>query len=197
MVLSNLSQQFIVYFSPNYFYPEVQERWLPVIKKLSIPYTNVEDFINAQIQSFNLPAINMQTVNQQWGSYKTTKRGGYNMDQQMDKQLTLTIKLTEGYTSYFIMRQQIELYYQTIKTKPLYWSPIVVDILDDFGHAIITYEQEQITPESISDLNLTYAAKLGSYNTFTVGLRYNFFDMWYLDSVTGKMIKQTQTQIQN
>ncbi len=190
MVLSNLSQMFVIYFSPNYFYPEVVDRWLPIIRRQTLPYVNLEDYMNAQIQSIDFPALSMQVVEQQMQNYKLVKRAGKQTDMLMDKNLTITMKLTESYTSYFIMRQQMDLYYKMIHTKGLYWSPIMIDLLDDQGHAIITYEEEQITPESISELPLSYAARLGSYNTFTLGVRYNFFNIWYLDAASGKMKKE-------
>ena len=189
MTLHNLQQNFTVYWGPNFFYPEVNDRWLPVIRRQMFPWLSISDYMLAQIQSFALPSINMKSVTQQGGRYVINKRSGNNLDEAMEKKLTITFKLTEGYTSYFIMRQQLDLYYQIIKTKPLYMSPINVDLLDDSGHAIITYEQEQITPTSLSELNLSYAAKLGTYNTFTVEMSYNYFNIWYLDSVSKKMIR--------
>ncbi len=189
MVLSNLQQNFTIWWGPNFFYPEVNERWLPVIRRQLFPYLSVSDYMLAQIQSFSLPSINMKSVTQQGGRYVINKRSSNSLDEAMEKTMTITFKLTEGYTSYFIMRQQLDLYYQIIKTKPLYMSPINVELLDDSGHAILTYEQEQITPTSMSELNLSYAAKLGSYNTFTVECSYNYFNIWYLDSVSMKMIR--------
>jgi len=189
MVLSNLQQNFTIWWGPNFFYPEVNERWLPVIRRQLFPYLSVSDYMLAQIQSFSLPSINMKSVTQQGGRYVLSKRSSNSLDEAMEKTMTITFKLTEGYTSYFIMRQQLDLYYQIIKTKPLYMSPMNVELLDDSGHAILTYEQEQITPTSMSELNLSYAAKLGSYNTFTVECSYNYFNIWYLDSVSKKMIR--------
>lgn len=189
MTLSNLQQNFTIWWGPNFFYPEVNERWLPIIRRQMYPWVSVSDYMLAQIQSFSLPSISMKSVTQQGGRYVINKRSGNNLEEAMEKTLTITFKLTEGYTSYFIMRQQLDLYYQIIKTKPLYMSPINVELLDDSGHAIITYEQEQITPTNLSELNLSYAAKLGSYNTFTLECSYNYFNIWYLESVSGKMIR--------
>lgn len=192
MILNNLSNNFAIYFSQNFFYPEVNERWLPHVRKLMLPYLTLEDYINSQIQSVTLPAVNMPAGDQQWGRYTLKKRIGKTMDEEMDKSLTITFKLTEGFTTYFILRQQMDLYYQFIKTKPLYWPSINVDIIDDSGHAMVTYEQEQITPESLSEINFSYAHKLGSYNTFTLEMKYNFFNIWYLDTVSQKMVLAAQ-----
>lgn len=190
MILSNLSQQFVIYVGHNFFYPEITARWLPVIKRLSLPYLTVEDFMNAQIQTINFPSLNIPDVTQKMGSYKISKRGGFTTEQKMAKDINLTFKLTESYISYFIIREQIDLYYSFSRDfENLYWDPITIDLLDDSGHAIITYQELQITPTSLSELSLSYAARMGSYQTFTVNAKFNFFDIWYFDEQTNKKIK--------
>ena len=76
MVLNNLPQNFAVYFPQNFFYREVHDRWMPIIKKMLLPYMSVEDYMNAQIQSIDLPQINMQSQSQQAGRYTLLKRPG-------------------------------------------------------------------------------------------------------------------------
>jgi hypothetical protein len=47
MVLNNLSQNFAIWLSPNTFYPEVNDLWKPLFKRLYLPYVTVEDFFNS------------------------------------------------------------------------------------------------------------------------------------------------------
>lgn len=190
MLLSNLSQQFVIYIGNNFFYPEITARWLPVIRKLSMPYLTVEDFMNAQIQSINFPALDMPEVTQKMGPYKISKKNGFNTGEKIMKDISLTIKLTESYISYFIIREQMNLFYEFAKNvKGLYWDPLTIDLLDDSGHAIISYQEVQITPVSQSELSLSYAARMGSYQTFTLRSKFNFLDIWFLDAQTGKREK--------
>lgn len=192
MVLNNLTQQFSIYFGKNFFYPEVSERWNPVIRRQLLPYLNLEDYMMAQIQSVSMPQVAMPSVTQQFGHYQVSKRNAKAVDEVMQKSATITFKMTEGYTSYFIWREQLDLFFQMFKKRDLYMSPIMVDLLDDQGRSVVTYGEVQITPENLSDIDLSYAMKLGSYNTFTLQYKYNYFDIWYLEPVSGKMIYQTE-----
>lgn len=115
-------------------------------------------------------------------NYQITKRSGKQLDQDMAKDLTLTIKLSESYMTYFIARQQMDLYLKFGENhKDLYFPPINVTILDEGGFENITYTYYQLTPVSLSDFDLSYAAKPGSFNTFTWGFKYNYFDIYYRD----------------
>lgn len=154
---------------------------------MALPYMNLEDFINSQIQAVNFPGFNDQNVEQQIGLYKVRKRPGFEMDQLMDKSLTITFKMTESYISYFLMRQQFEYFLRLVDVADLYWPPLTVSLLDDGGFETISYKYHQLTPTNLSEINLTYAARVGTYNTFTLGCNFNYFDIWYRDT-NGKMI---------
>lgn len=166
---------------------------------MSLPYMNLEDFINSQIQSVNFPSFNSPSLEQQIGLYKIHKRAGFEMDQLMDKTLTITFKLTESYISYFMMRQQFEYFLRLVDVADLYWPPLTVSLLDDGGFETISYKYHQLSPTSLSEINLSYAARVGTYNTFTLGCGFNYFDIWYRDT-NGKMMqvstsKQSEKQI--
>lgn len=101
----------------------------------------------------------------------------------MAKTLTLTIKLSESYLTYFICRHQFDLFlrYGMEYQSDLYFPPISITILDDGGFEIITYTYSELTPVNISDFELSYAARPGQFNTFTWEFNYNYFDIWYRD----------------
>lgn len=179
MLLNDLSQQFCIYFDYNTFYPEVNEVWKPLLKRMSLPYMNIEDFMNSQIQSFNFPGFSSNNPEQQIGLYPVQKRPGYQMDNIMRKEISITFKLTESYISYFIMRQQYDLFLKLITVKDLYFAPISVSLIDDAGFENITYIFHQITPKSISDLDLNYTSRLGQYHSFSMSFSFNYFDIWY------------------
>ena len=148
-----------------------------------LPYLTLEDFFNSQITQISFPSINTQTVNQRNQNYPLTKRGGLQLDQSMEKTLTLTIKLSQSYITYFMVRQQFEEYLKFGEgQKELYMPPISVTILDDDGFETVTYTYNQLTPTGLSDFDLSYAARPGSFNTFTWTFSYNYFDIWYRDN---------------
>lgn len=181
MILNNLAQQFVIYFDYNTIYPEVEEVWMPVIKKNAFPFLSMEDFIGSCIQAVDFPAFNANNISQNLGHYKVNKRTGFEMDAAMDKNITITFKLTESYISYFILRHQFDLYLKYYNVQELYWGPIKMALLDDTGLENIIYSFNQVTPTSISNISLSYAARVSQYNTFTMSFAYNYFDIWYRD----------------
>lgn len=188
MLLNPISQNFVVWVSQNFFYSDVVKVWQPVFKRMYLPYVTLEDLFNSQITQISFPAVQMANVNQQQENYQITKRGGKQLDQQMTKQFTLTLKLTEGYILYFMLRQQIDLYLKIGQQyRDLYMPPINVTILDDGGLDNISYTYHELTPMSLSDFDLSYSAKPGNFSTFTLGFAYNYFDIWYRDE-NGKRI---------
>lgn len=182
MILNNLPQQFVIYFDSNTFYPMVNETWLPVIKRMMLPYLSLEDFFNSQIQSLSFPGFNGSPVSQQMGLYNVKKRPGRAADQIQEKNLSLTVKLTESYISYFVARQQYDEFLAlgpARDVKELYMPSIFLSFLDDAGFETITYQMDELTPTGISDLSLSYAARIGSFNTFTWNFSYNYLSIWY------------------
>ena len=49
--------------------------------------------------------------------------------------------------------------------------------LTDVGLEMLSFRFDQIVPTNIGELNLSYAATVASYNTFTWNLRFNYFDI--------------------
>ena len=188
MLLNPLSQNFVIWLPTNFFYDEVVKLWTPVFKRMFLPYLTIEDMFNSQITTLSFPSVASNSVTQQNQNYQITKRSGRQLDQDMGKDLTLTIKLSESYMTYFIARQQMDLYLKYGKQRQLYFPPINVTILDEGGFENITYTYYQLTPVSLSDFDLSYAAKPGSFNTFTWGFKYNYFDIYYRDE-NGNRVK--------
>lgn len=178
-----------IWVSPNTFYPEVVDTWKPVFKRLFLPYVSLEDAFNAQITAISFPSVAHTPVKQGFQNYELTKRAGKQLDHMMDKTFTITCKLTESYITYFMARQQFDLFLKFGEVaKDLYIPPISVTILDDGGFEIITYTYSELTPISLSEFDLSYAARPGTFNTFTWTFAYNYFDIWYRDA-SGKRVK--------
>lgn len=188
MLLNNLDQAFVIALDFNWFYPDVVEKWMPIIWRMHLPYVHLEDFFNGQIQSINFPGVNTSPVQQRGRLYDIKKRPGYQVDQLMDKSISLTVKTTESYISYFVARMQYDLYLRLGNVRPLYLPSITVSLLDDGGFETISYCYQQLTPVSLGDLSMSYAARLGSFNTFTWTFNYNYYDVFMRDE-KGKRIQ--------
>ena len=139
MLLNNLDQNFVISLDYNWFYPDVVQKWMPILERLYVPYQRAEDFFNAQIQAINFPGFSGGTVQQQGRMYPIEKRPGKQEDQIIDKTLTLTIKTTESYISYFMARHQYMLFLKLGQLTPLYMPDIIVSLLDDGGFETVSY----------------------------------------------------------
>lgn len=182
MVLNNLSASFCIWLQPNTFYPEVNELWKPQFRRMYLPYLTLEDFFNSQITQISFPSVSSSNVQQKAQNYSINKRPGLQLNHQMDKTFTLTVKLSESYITYFMARQQFDLFLKFGENaKELYMPPISVTILDDGGFETVTYTYHELTPVGLSDFDLSYAARPGTFNTFTWTFSYNYFDIYYRD----------------
>ena len=59
---------------------------------------------------------------------------------------------------------------------------IYISLLNDGGYETFSYVYKQLTPTSISALELSYAARLGQFNTFTWSFNYNYYEVWSVNS---------------
>ena len=189
MVLNNKPQMFTVFFPSNFFYKEVKKRWEPIIEKMRLPYQSIDDFMNAQIQVVTFPSLTLENSQQQRNQYEVVYPTGKELEPSMSKDLSITFKLTESYISYFIMWDQLDIYlhyanmteeideYIGDEKKPCWMEPIHLAFLTDQGFELTKFIFSEITPTSLSELNLSYSAQAAAYNTFSIGLHYNVFDV--------------------
>jgi len=175
MILNSLNNQFLVRLPRNFFYTEVHQRWAPVVKRLKLPYENLEDFMNASIQQLSFPGIELSPVEQGQQQFKIAYRPGKELEPLFDKNITLTFKLSEGFISYWVLFEQIELFTQVYDVKKPFWDPMYISFLDHHGFELMAFTFEKIVPTSLSQFDLSYANTAADFNTFTLGLRYNRF----------------------
>jgi len=176
MILNNLSNQFVVRFPKGFFYPEIRNRWDPIVQRMKLPYENLEDFINACVQSITFPSVELNNVSQQQGQFNIQYRPGKEMEPLLDKNLTLTFKLTESFISYWILFEQIEKFLDYGDTVP-FWPPMYVSFLDHKGFELVVFSYEYIIPTNISQFEISYAQSAAQFNTFTMNLRYNRYNI--------------------
>ncbi len=177
MILNNLSNQFIIRFPRNFFYPEIHERWEPIIKRLKLPYENLEDFMSSAVQSLNFPAIDLNPVEQGQQQFRIAYRPGKELEPLFDKNLTFTFKLSEGFITYWILFEQIEIFTQLYDAKKPFWEPLYVSFLDHHGFELVAFSFDKIIPTALSQFDISYATTAAEFNTFTLNLRYNRFQI--------------------
>jgi len=176
MILNSLNNQFVVQFPAGFFYPEIVARWTPVVQRMKLPYQTLEDFINACVQSITFPSLEIPPVEQGQGQFKIQYRPGKELEPIIDKNITITFKLSEGFISYWILFEQIEKFVNYSTTVP-FWPPMYVSFLDHKGFELVAFTYEKIIPLSLSQFEVAYAQTAAEFNTFTMGIKYNRFNI--------------------
>lgn len=171
-ILNAKSNMFVIWFPKNFFYPEVRERWTPIIKRLKLPYETLEDYFNATVQSVTFPDLNLKEVTQPQTMFNIKYRGGKELEPTMDKTVTVSFKLTEGFISYWLIFDQIELYQKYSSTAP-FWPSMYVSFLDHHGFELMAFEFQKIVPNTLSKFTVNYATVISNINVITLGLFYN------------------------
>jgi hypothetical protein len=175
-LLNSKHDQFLITFPKGFFYPEVLEKWNPIIKRLKLNYETLEDFINACIQGVTFPNIDLNTQTQQQGQFQIHYRGGKEMEPIFDKQITVTFKLSEAFLSYWILFDQVTLYREYSDRIP-FWPPLYLSFLDHHGFELITFELEYIVPTNVSNFTVSYTTTLSDFASFNLDMRYNRFNI--------------------
>ena len=170
MILNNLSNQFVVRFPKGFFYSEVKKKWDPVVERLKLPYMNLEDFINACVQSISFPNLELNNVQQQQSQFPIQYGPGKELEPLLDKNLTITFKLTESFLSYWILFDQIEKFLEYGDRVP-FWPPMYVSFLDHKGFELVVFSYEKIIPVNLSQFEISYAQSAAQFNTFTMNIR--------------------------
>ena len=175
MILNSLHNQFLIRLNYGFFYPEVRDRWTPVVKRLKLPYENLEDFMCSAIQSISFPAIDVPFIEQPQQQFKIAYKSGKELEPVIDKNINVTFKLSEGFITYWILFEQIELFLQYYNVKKPFWDPMYVSFLDHHGFELVSFSFNTIVPTALSQFDISYATTAAEFNTFNLNLHYNRF----------------------
>ena len=185
-ILNAKLNQFAIRLPRDFFYREIREAWTPIVKRLKLQYLSLEDYINATVQSITFPEMILTPVEQPQTMFNIRYRNGKELEPLLDKNLTITFKLTEGFITYWILFEQIEMFQKYSATLP-YWPSIYVSFLDNHGFELMTFEFQKIIPIGLSQFNVSYATTAADFNVFTLNLAYNRY----------KISKRVSSQINN
>ena len=175
-ILNAKNNMFTIWFPPDFFYPKVVADYTPVIKRMKLQYQTIEDFFNASIQSVTMPQVDLAVVEQQQRQFKQNYRGGKELEPIFDRTLDVTFKLSEGFVTYWIIFDQIEEYLR-YKEDDVFWPSMYVSFLDHHGFELVVFEFNKIVPTGLSPFEVSYATTAADFNVFTLGLKYNRFNI--------------------
>ena len=171
-ILNAKLNQFAIWFPQDFFYPEIRERWTPIVKRLKLQYLSLEDYFNATVQSVSFPEVSLSPNNQPQTMFNIKYRGGKELEPILDKNLTITFKLTEGFITYWMLFDQIELFQQYGAKQP-FWPSMYVSFLDHHGFELMSFEFQKIVPTLLSQFSVSYSTVAADFNTFSLNIAYN------------------------
>jgi len=168
--------QFNLWFPRDFFPTDVMTNWKDVIKRNKLPYDRVDDFVNNCIQSVTFPSISVPVVTQQNGQYVISKKTGKELEPILNKEFTVTFKLSEGMYSYWIWFEVIENFLKYGDNIP-FFNNANLTFMDNNGLSTINFQFKEIIPINVSSLDFNYARTLADFSTFTITFVYNRFEI--------------------
>ena len=173
MILNSRNNNFIVRFQHGFFYPSIVEKYETYIKRLPIPYSNLQDYMTAGVQAITFPSLNAEPVEQVLYEDPILAKGGHAPIWYLSKEFTLTFKSYEGYINYWIMFDMFFEYY-SLDQKNKYLGDVNLTFLDQTGFEFISVEMQQVVLTSISTLELNYSSNTAEFTNFTCDFTYNY-----------------------
>ena len=173
MILNSRNNNFIVRLQRGWFYPEIVRKYETYIKRLPIPYDNVQDYMTAGIQAMSFPSLSAETVEQTLYEDPIVAKGGHNPIWYLDREFTLTFKSYEGYINYWIMFDMFFEFY-SMKQKDKYLGDVTLSFLDQTGFEFVAIEFSQVTMTALSSLELNYSSNTAEFTNFTADFKYNY-----------------------
>jgi len=163
---------FTIWFPKDFFYPEIRERWSSVVKRLKLQYNSLEDYFNATVQGVTFPEVVLNPAKQGQNQFLIAYRNGKELEPKVDKNITVTFKLVEGFITYWMLFEQIEMFQKYSESLP-FWPSMYVSFLDHHGFELMVFEFLKIVPMGMSTLNVNYSTVGAEFNTFTMNMAYN------------------------
>ena len=173
MILNARNNNFIVRFNKGFFYPSIVKKYETYLKRLPMPYENLHDYMTASIQAMTFPPLTAEPVEQILNTDNYSSKGGLRLERYLDRNITLTFKLYEGYINYWVMFDMFRAFYD-LDNKDEYLTDINLTFLDHTGFEFITIDFNQIVLTGLSELELNYSSSTAEFRNFTATFKYNY-----------------------
>jgi len=141
------------------------------------PITKAIDYVNYSIQGINLPGLSYDIV-EQMSPYGWTRkhRSSTHPQELMSKELTVTMKMLDGFVNYWLMFDVLSYYYEVSKPSEGYIPDQRIEILDSCGNVVRTILLKRMLYNNISELNLNFSSNNPEFLTFDLSFVYNQLD---------------------
>lgn len=177
MLLNVRQNGFLFSFPPDFFAPEIKEKYKKYFQSLILPYDTIEDFMSSTIQSIQWPGWTMQSVPQtrllgKQQEYKNSKQ----VVDLFSREFTITFKMTDAYLNYFIFLEN-GLKFLDFANKEQTFSPMRLSLLDNEGYLVSSIVFKRPILLSQQGFNLSYSTNTPDFKTFEAKFSYYDFDI--------------------
>jgi hypothetical protein len=184
-MLRNTKNNLIYFRFPNDFVPKIiDDKYSILLKQYQAPFKSVIEFLNSLVISINFPSLSLETTQQEHGRAPRNYRGGLDVYRAIDKNISIDLRLTEGYLSYFMMYDLFIYWNNNMDANNRYLSPFVFKTLDLRGREMATIKYNEVLYTELGELSLSFSDVDPSFNTFSVGFLSNMIDIQPLAHLT-------------
>jgi hypothetical protein len=177
MLLNVRQNGFIFHFPPDFFAPEIKEKYKKYYQSLILPYDTIDEFMVSTIQSVDFSGWQMEPAAQtrlfgKQQEYKNSKQ----VVELFTREFTITFKLTDAYLNYFIFFENALKYLDFSNKQPTF-SPMRLSLLDNEGYLVSSIIFKRPILKQQAGLKLSYSSATPEFTTFTAKFVYFDFDV--------------------
>jgi len=198
MILNARQNGFMVQLPADFFNEVVQQKYEKYYRSLLLPYDNLDDFMVSTIQGINFPGFKstLQTQINPLGKIQE-RQSAKPIEDQFERSLTLTFKLSDAYLNYFIFLDNAINYLSPlnvtkentqnslgtarsmaiVNTNHPTFKPIRLTLLNNEGYAVASIILNRPMLTSLSEMKLSYSSTTPQFQTFTATFQYFNFDL--------------------
>lgn len=178
MLLNVRQNGFIFSFPPDYFAPEIKEKYKKYYQSLILPYDTINDFMSATIQSIDFPGWQMEpTVQTRLFGKKQEYKNSTQVVDLFTREFTITFKLTDAYLNYFIFLENSLKYLDFSSRDQPTFSPMRLSLLDNEGYLVSSVIFKRPVLKAQEGFKLSYSSATPDFRTFTAKFAYFDFDI--------------------
>ena len=177
MLLNVRQNGFIFNFPPDFFAPEIKEKYKKYYQSLILPYDTIDEFMSSTVQQIDFPSWAMQPVQQtrplgKLQEYKNSKP----LKELFTREITLTMKISDAYLNYFIFLEN-SLEFLDFSNKEQTLKPIKLLMLNNEGYSVSSITFNNPILMSQTGIKLSYSSVTPQFNTFEVKFKYFDFKL--------------------
>jgi hypothetical protein len=185
MILNARNNNYTFRF-PKGFIPEnIEKKYEPILLLLPQPFANVTEYLNFAVQSVTFPRFDVTEASQVSKNQRLNWRGGWDLLRSQAGEVVVTFKATEGHITYFLMLDLLADYldygYAERNEGAEFMPSLHLHLLDWTGNLFLTFQMEQVTMSSLSELELSFPANAPDAKSYTATFGFNLINIIHPD----------------